>query len=527
MSVSLSRGSALLSSLLVVVAACGTATAPSGRSSTAAPGASTQSAGVSPAPSAPRRGGTLRVARSESFDGWDPDAAAAYATYQTLYAVLEPLVRFTSDGQGLEPGLAESWTYDPDSTSWTFKLREGATFSDGSPLTADDVVFSADQWKQGANLGAVYAGISAVEAPDPQTVVFKLAGPDTTLPVILSWSAAAIFPKDFGGRTKEDYFASPIGAGAFTVAEWTPGGQIVLKRSEHYYLPDRPYLDEIVVDVVADANERALLFEAGQADISEYVSAVTAARYGDALIALPSSQIEHLSLNLKKAPLDDVNVRLAIAHGIDFEAITGGPFKGYGSPPRGIVAPNLPNWAPPSLPLFTRDIAEAQRLLAASKHPDPGPLELVYDSGIASDALVAQIVEANLAEIGIDATLSGLETGAFLDRAFGLDADMVLWSYGAISPDAIDPLGWFLATSWLFTGQETDTLFEQFLAYSAADTSAAKQAIITRIQDQALENAQAISLSEFQVLQATGPKVNGFASAPWGLYYWDPIWLDD
>jgi peptide/nickel transport system substrate-binding protein len=504
---------AVASLLILAAAACSTSSNPSS-------GPSTADAGT------PQRGGTLHVSRAESFDGWVLDSAAAYASYQTQYAVIEPLVRSAPDGQGFAPGLAESWTYDPEGPSWTFLLREGLVFSDGTPLTSADVAFSEKVWAAGPNFGFAYAGIKKVKTPDERTIIFELFDPDTTLPLVLSWSAAGVMPKDFGGRTEEDYYSDPIGAGAFTVEEWTPGGRIVLKRNPNFYDPDRPYLDEIVIDVVTDANERAVLFESGEVDIAEYVSPITAPQYGEAIIALPRSQVEHLSLNTARAPLDDPDVRLAIAHAIDYEAIVGGPFGGYGTPPQGIVAPNLPNWAPPSLPPFSKDVEEARRLLAGSKHPDPGSLEVVYDSGIPADQLVAQIVQSNLAEIGIDVELSGLETGAFLDRAFGLDADMVLWSYGAISPDVIDPVGWILGTSWLFTGFETDTLLDQYLAYTATESPQKKQGIIAQIQDQALENAQAIPLAEYQVLHAADDNVHGFASAPWGVYYWDPVWLD-
>ncbi len=475
---------------------------------------------------APKRGGTLHVARAESFDGWVLDSAAAYASYQTQYAVIEPLVRSAPDGQDLAPGLAESWTYDPKGPSWTFVLRDGLLFSDGTPLTSADVAFSETVWAAGPNFGAVYAGIKKVKTPDERTVVFELFDPDSTLPVVLSWSASGVMPKDFGGRTEEEYYADPIGAGAFTVEEWSPGGRIVLRRNENFYDPERPYVDEVVIDVVTDANERAVMFESGQVDISEYVSPITAPQYGDSLVALPRSQVEHLSFNTTRAPLDDPDLRLAIANAIDYEAIAGGPFAGYGSPPQGIIAPNLPNWAAPTLSPFSKNVEEARRLLAGSKNPDPSTLEIVYDSGIPADHLVAQIVQSNLAEIGVDVELSGLETGAFLDRAFGLDADIVLWSYGAISPDVIDPVGWILGTSWLFTGFETDTLLDQWFAYTATESPEKKQAIITQIQDQALRDAQAISLCEYQVLHAAGDNVHGFTSAPWGVYYWDPIWLD-
>lgn len=473
----------------------------------------------------PQRGGTLRVARSESFDGWVLDSAAAYASYQTQYAVIETLLRSTPDGQSLEPGLAESWEYDPEGPSWTFVLRDGLVFSDGTPLTSADVAWSEGIWAKGPNFGAVYAGIKKVRTPDDRTVVFELYDPDTTLPVVLSWSASGVMPEDFGGRTEDEYYEHPIGAGAFTVEEWSPGGRIVLRRNDRYYDPDRPYVDEVVIDVITDPNERAVQLESGQVDIAEYVSPVTAAQYGDTIVALPESQVEHLSLNTTRAPFDDVDVRRAVAYAIDYEGIAGGPFTGYSSPPQGIISPNLPNWAPPSVPPFAQDVEEAKRLLGGSKYPDPGTVELVYDSGLPADHLVAQIVQSNLAEVGIDVELTGLETGAFLDRAFGLDADMVLWSYSAISPDVIDPVGWILGTSWLFTGWETDTLLDQWFAYTATDSGEEKQAIITEIQDQAIENAQAISLTEFQVLHAVRDTVRGFASPPWGVYYYDPIWL--
>jgi peptide/nickel transport system substrate-binding protein len=400
------------------------------------------------------------------------------------------------------------------------------TFSNGQPLTAQDVVFSAGVWAKGKNFGVLYAGIKKVRAVDEHTVAFDLAGADTSFPVLMTWSSSAIYPKDFGGRTQDAYFAKPVGAGAFTVAEWTPGGRIVLKRSDHYYVPGRPYLDEVDIDVVADANERAVLFQSGQVDVSEYVSAIDAPQYGDSLVALPRSQVEHLSLNTKRPILADRDVRLAIANAIDYAAITGGPFHGHASAPQGILPPNLANWAPPSLAPFSKDVDKARSLLAGSAHARPGALELVYDSGQPVDHLIAQILKENLAQIGVEVKLAGSETGAFLDRAYGLDADMVLWSYGAVSPDEVDPLGWIIGTSWLFTGFDTATLTKQFSSYSAAESPQERQEVITRVQDEALEDAQAISLSEFEILHGVSGKVKGLASAPWGMYYWDPIWLN-
>ena len=188
--------------------------------SSSSPGAKGTSGAASSA--APTAGGTLHVVRAESFDGWDPDASSAYSSYQTVYAVLEPLVRFGSDGRALEPGIATKWSYDKAATSWTFTLRDDVTFSDGAPLTSADVAFSAKVWADGPNFGSLYAGIKAVKTPNPTTVVFEMATPNTSLPVLMSWSSSAVYPKDFGGRTAKDFYAKPLGAGAFIVTDWSP-----------------------------------------------------------------------------------------------------------------------------------------------------------------------------------------------------------------------------------------------------------------------------------------------------------------
>lgn len=469
---------------------------------------------------------TLHVARSESFDGWDPDKAAAYSTYQTLQGVLEPLLRFTPEGDQVEAGLATDWVYDAAARTWTFTLREGAMFSDGTPLTSADVVFSAGVWAEGSNYGGLYANIADVSAPDEHTVVFALTEPDTTLPVLMTWSSSAIFPTDFGGLSKKEYFAAPIAAGAFTVADWSPGGRIVLDKNPHYYQEGRPHLDQVVIEVLPDATERGAQFQAGQIDISEYISPIDAKQYGDSLVTLPASQIEHLSFNTTGGALADPTVRKALAHAIDYDAIAAGPFRGVGAAPRGIIPPNLANWAPPTEQPFTKDLDEAARLLDESG-ADVTSLELIYDAANPTDHLVAQILKENLAEVGVDLSLTALETGAFLSRAYGLDADMVLWSYGAVSPDVVDPLGWITGTSWLFTGFETDTVTQQFFAYGATESTDEKKAIVTQVQDDALRNAQAVSLTEFQVQHAVSDRVSGFAPAPWGMYYWDTITVSD
>jgi peptide/nickel transport system substrate-binding protein len=295
------------------------------------------------------RAGILHVYRSESFDGWVLDSAAAYATYQTHAAVMEPLVRFASDGFSVEPGLAESWEYDADSFTWTFTLRPDARFSNGEPVTSDDVVFSFGIWSKGINFGGSFDRIVDAVALDERTVRFVLAAPGNTVPALLSGSIAGVMPADFAGMTEDAYYAAPIGAGPYVVNDWSSGGRIKLLRNPHYYAPGRPSFDEIVIDVVSSDTELAILFESGQADIVNNVSATAASQYAaSGIVVTPASQVSHLSLNVRAPPFDDVTVRRAVASALDYDGIVNGPFEGYASLPNGFLPPNLANWAPAS-----------------------------------------------------------------------------------------------------------------------------------------------------------------------------------
>lgn len=467
---------------------------------------------------------TLHVIRAESFDGWDPDKAAAYATYQTLSNVEEPLLTFGPDGHSITPGIATKWVYDPAAMTWTFTLRDGVKFSDGRALTPQDVIFSATVWAKGKNYGSLYGNIADVTSDDPHTVVFHMSAPDTTLPVLMTWSSSAIFPKDFGGVSESKFWQKPIGAGAFAIESWSTGGQTVLVANKHYY--DKVGVARVVISTVTDANQGAALLQSGQADISEYVTPQDAAAYGTAIKALPSSQIEHLSFNTTRPPLDDVHVRRAIAEAVDTAAILTGAFKGHGEKPQGIIPPGLANWVAPDAPVPSFDLekAKAELALAAVK---PMQLEVVYDASNQTDNNVAQIIKQNLAALGIDLTLTPLETGTFLDRAYGLKSDLVLWSYGPVSPDVSDPLAWISGTSWLFSGTGTDRIVGQFNAYAAAEDAAARQAIIRQVQDDAASEVLAVPVAQFQVLDAVGPRVKGFAPAPWGMYFWSQITLGE
>jgi peptide/nickel transport system substrate-binding protein len=526
----LTRAIALVAALALLVAACGdngttTTTQPAGTETTAP--ATTAPSGTEttapPATTAPAAsGGTLNVSRFESFDGWVLDSAAAYVSYNTHQAVIEPLLRFAADGESIEPGLAETWDYDPEVPSITFTLWEGAAFSNGDPVTAEDVEFSLGVWNEGVNFAGSWDSIVSVTG-EGREIVVELAYADNTILPVLASSISGIHPKDFAGMTADEYYNNPIGAGAFTVDEWSIGGRIVLEKNPNYHREGRPYVDEVVLEVITDLAENQILFEAGDIQIIEYIAPTVTSQYDPAdIYVAPIHSLEHLAMNVLRPPFDDQNLRKAVAYAVDYDAVSAGLGGHYG-PPSGVLSPNIWNWAPPTEPYFRRDLDKAREFLAQSAYPDGVEVELIFDSGNAGDVLIAQVLQANLAEIGITVTLGPLETGAFLDRAFTVDADMTIWNYGAISPTISDPFIWIAATEWLFSGWETDTLWDLYFVFAEATTDEEMQALSTEVQDLSFTEAHAIGIAEGSYTHAVSQDLTGFESAPWGLYYYDTI----
>ena len=474
-------------------------------------------------PGAPRRGGELRVIRGFFHEGWDPDGALELGSIQYIQHVMEPLIRANPDGQTLSPGLADSWEYDAEALTFAVNLNPAARFSDGTPVTAEDVVFSAEDWKAGPNYGIIYAALGDAEIVDDHTVVWHLEYPDSSLEAMLTWQSAAVMPKDFGGRTREEFMAEPIGAGPFAVESWTPGAEMVLVRNEHYHHPEKPYLDRIVITENSDLNQRLVAYEAGDSHIilvpPDQIGSIPA----DELIVAPAHRLLYLGFNTVSAPLDDARVRRALALAIDYEALVA-LGKGTWTSGSGGIPPNVADWAPPSQPYFSRDLAQAENLLAEAGVSGLS-LELTYDSGILNHDLVAQVIQASLGDVGVDVEVVALDTNSHIERIGSGEYEIDLWTMTAISPTAIDPIGYYLAVDYLYTGYPLDTLDEVFLEFTGTDDDAAQAAAIAKAQDEIAAQVPFVGLVDQQTAFAAGPGVNGFRPAPWATWWYDEIWL--
>lgn len=471
----------------------------------------------------PVEGGTLSVTRSNPFEGFDLDKQTLNSSFQISQAVLEQLIRPGEDGASLTPGIASSWEFNDDNTALTIHVDPAASFSDGTPVTSTDVAFSVGVWQSGANYGATYAGITSTSIVDDHTIVLELAGPNTSMPAYLSWANAGIVPADFGGKTPEEFWQNPVGAGPFTVDKWSASGDVVLTKNPHYGVKGQPYLDQIVSSYAADPNSLPLRLRAGEIDVAEEIMPVTAASMPKELVvAQPKHMTPVLLMNTQRAALSDPTVRQAIGYAIDYDAISTTALKGYAAPPEGALPPGGANAAAPSAPYFHQDLAQAKKLLGSTSLPT---LTLTYPND-ASSTLMAQLIQSDLAEVGITVQLQAADSASSFATISSGDYDLGIYSYNAVSPDASDPAQYVAATATMFTGAPTDALWAMLGTYESAPTPAAKEAQITSIQDLLFSEAPFIALAHSSSLTGVAASVHGLTAMPWGVYDYSTVWKE-
>jgi peptide/nickel transport system substrate-binding protein len=195
------------------------------------------------------RGGSATIGVEQDIAGFDPLIVGVYDTGQEATAVLlfETLTRLDDNGKAA-PGLAQSWEHSADFKTWTFKLRPGVKFHDGSPFNAAAVAFNYQRMLDPANHCRCLfyiSGYDRVEAADENTVVFHLKYPSPNLPAIVAPAAVTnvIHSPKAITEMKEGYNRHPVGTGPFRLKSWESGNRIVLERNPDYWDAGKPYLD--------------------------------------------------------------------------------------------------------------------------------------------------------------------------------------------------------------------------------------------------------------------------------------------
>ncbi|MER7505466.1 ABC transporter substrate-binding protein [Nonomuraea pusilla] len=359
----------------------------------------------------------LRVALPSSIGSLDPGKEAGIMNYVVALLVQEALVGVGADGS-LQPALAKSWTRK-DATTYVYSLRDGVTFSDGSPLTAADVVASLELHARKGSTTAfayAYAGVDSVKATGPAEVTITLAKPDasfawTPSPGTLLVSSAA-FLKATGDRvgTPEGKL---LGTGSYKVAEFAPDSHVTLERNDAWWGGKAPYR-QIKIDFIPEESTRLLAMRGDSVDVALNVPAEQFDQWkaisGVRLETAGDRSLVTLAFNTSRKPWDDVHVRRAVAHAVDREGIVRSVLRGHGTVARTI--PDPAQWGGvldaaavtalyQSIPQYDFDLAKAKAELAQSATPQGFSDTLTYPASGPQLGRAALTLAQNLKTIGI------------------------------------------------------------------------------------------------------------------------------
>ena len=405
----------------------------------------------------PRRGGSAIVVIGADPAILNPNVTVGAPDVLTGCMLYDGLVRF-AEGFRIVPSLAKRWEISADGLTYTFHLVT-ASWSDGQPLTSDDVKYTLLEVssKYGSKFVAPGKAIKDIETPDAETVVVTLSRPFG--PFLFSLACeqnAAILPAHiFRGS---DIFKNPaslirpIGAGPFQLTEWVRGDHLTLERNPNYWSKDQPYLDRIIIKIIPDSSARLLALQAGEVDyidqyyfpLSAYALLAKDPRFALKEVSYPSLDI--VILNTRKPPLDQASVRQALLAAIDRNYLLKNVFLGTGQVARSSIDTRL-SWAyNPAVDyeqLYPYDANKAAALLdAAGLKPGADgvrfTLRLSFDTGRPEYTSLAQALQRFWQAVGIRAVLEGAERPVVLKRVYSdYDFDATLQNYSTSGDPAL------------------------------------------------------------------------------------------
>src|SRR5882762_2855531 len=290
--------------------------------------------------SAQKQGGSITVGLEADIPGFDPLKVGVFDTAaETAAAAIFDTLVYLDDKGKVQPKLALSWEPSEDFKTWTFKLRPGVKFHDGTPFNAEAYKANFDRQKDPANkcrCAFYIAGTHDVQAPDELTVVYNLNDPAVNLPAILTIpSSNNAVQSPTAWKTKgDDYNRNPVGTGPYVLKSWTAGDRMVLERNPDYWDKSRIYLDRIVLKPLPDAQSRFASLQSGEADIvwdDEFDADNIQKAQKDSRMTVHTyagSGAQVYAFNTKTPPFDDVRVRQALVMALDrkkmSQAITNG-----------------------------------------------------------------------------------------------------------------------------------------------------------------------------------------------------------
>ncbi|MBR0173641.1 MAG: ABC transporter substrate-binding protein [Lachnospiraceae bacterium] len=360
----------------------------------------------------------ITIAIPQDLDSIDPHIANAAGTREILFNVFEGLVKPDENGD-LVPAIAEQYEISEDATTYTFTLREGVLFHDGTPVTAQDVVYSIERCadeSDAATYVSAFSAIASVTAADDRTVEIVLNQPDSEF---LAQLTTAVLPE-----SHTDTERTAIGTGPYRLTGWTPQQNVTLTRFDDYWdTAHAAQIKDVVLKIDTDPNTVAMELESGAVDMFCRLTPDQMAQLegNDKLDIYDGTMnlVVAVYLNNSHEPFRDVRVRQALSMAVNKQEIMDFMFEGKGEPLASSVYPAFAKYYDASLnDVYTNDTEAAKALLAEAGYPDGFTFSVTVPSNYDQYKDMSEILREQFAQIGVTMEIQLIEWNSWLSDVY-------------------------------------------------------------------------------------------------------------
>lgn len=481
----------------------------------------------------PVSGGTLRISVDQAPSVLNPLLHRLNPEYMLGEMLYSGLTRLDTNMAAM-PDLAESWSSSDDLTEWTFNLRPGVTFHDGSALTAADVVatFTAILDEETGSPARRNVGpITEITAVDDTTVLFRTSGPYADLPVAVAYTDAKIVPASILENDFDSLNQRAVGSGPFQLVSYEPEREVVVERNPNYYDPARPYVDRVEMVIYPDITAEGSALISGDTDLMVRADPTDFERLAgsDGIDGLrtPSGQFLNIVLGCDEPPFDDPRVRQALALTIDRGALVDFVAEGYGTMGEDTPINNAYRyWA--DVGHREVNIEQAQALMQEAGYGDGLDLTLVASERPGIRAQMAVAIREMARPAGFNIEVQTMPHATYLDQVWRQGNFYVGFYNMQASADAIFSLLYTSDAAWNETRWNNADFDAQVAAGRSTPDGPERAAIYAEAQELMFEGLPTIIPVFFDLLGAKHDYVQGFDLHPRGaVFNIDQVWLGD
>lgn len=442
--------------------------------------------------------------------------------------IYEGLVKMSDDNISVEPNLATDWTISEDGLTYTFNLIPGLVFSDGTPVTGEDWVWSLYRARdtETSEYAFIAEIIDTVEATDEQVVITLKSATSSFLAQLCSFNMVLGCKAYAESMTEDEYIQNPMGTGPYCLKEWNRGNYILLEKNPNYRDPDSVKTPYVKFQVVSDDNTRLMQLQSGQIDIMGDVPAslmdVVRNTEGLELEVYASTQIRYLLLNTTMEPFNDPAVRTALNYGLNKAEMAEVVYGEFGEAVASVLSQAHEKYYNSDLEVIPYEPETAKRMLSDAGYPDGINFTLSVSAGNEVYQEIAILMQASLAPAGFNVTIEQVESATLYSnaQALAVQACMFQWSDDYYDPSEV--IGWITdydqSSAW-FTGLNDTELDDYQAAALVEQDEATRIEMYKDIQQRIYDNSNVIPLFHNSFAYGYADSISGLHVSTFNDYF--------